>query len=285
MVNNALYKSGLFLSAGCVEYRTGKDNIDDLGGLSKAMPVTFFASLIFAMSISGVPPFNGFASKWMIYQGIIDFGNGAGLANKLWMVWLGLAVLGSALTLASFIKFIGGIFLSRRKPEFENVREVPVLMWMPLVVLALLCIVLGVFATNLVVPKLFMPVTGIFQFTGFWNSMYVSFLVLISIILGIIIYLATNIKKFRTDDSFIGGEKIQEQTGYPTPEFYKTVTEFRFFSWIYKKAEAKWFDIYDLSKQFVLWVSHQFSEAHTGVLPGYILWVFAGLIVMLLIMI
>jgi formate hydrogenlyase subunit 3/multisubunit Na+/H+ antiporter MnhD subunit len=285
MVNNALYKSGLFLSAGCVEYRTGKDNIDDLGGLSKAMPVTFFASLIFAMSISGVPPFNGFASKWMIYQGIIDFGNGAGLANKLWMVWLGLAVLGSALTLASFIKFIGGIFLSRRKPEFENVREVPVLMWMPLVVLALLCIVLGVFATNLVVPKLFMPVTGIFQFTGFWNSMYVSFLVLISIILGIIIYLATNIKKFRTDDSFIGGEKIQEQTGYPTPEFYKTVTEFRFFSWIYKKAEAKWFDIYDLSKQFVLWVSHQFSEAHTGVLPGYILWVFAGLIIMLLIMI
>jgi formate hydrogenlyase subunit 3/multisubunit Na+/H+ antiporter MnhD subunit len=285
LINNALYKSGLFLSAGCVEYRTGKDNIDDLGGLSKAMPVTFFASLIFAMSISGVPPFNGFASKWMIYQGIIDFGNGTGLANKLWMVWLGLAVLGSALTLANFIKFIGGIFLSRRKPEFENVREVPVLMWIPLIVLALLCIVLGVFATNLVVPKLFMPVTGVFQFTGFWNSMFVSFLVLVSIILGIIIYLASNIKKFRTEDSFIGGEKIQEQTGYHTPEFYKTVTEFRFFSWIYKKAEEKWFDIYDISKKFVLWLSHVFSDVHTGVLPGYILWVFAGLIIMLLIMI
>ncbi len=285
MINHALYKSGLFLSAGCIEYRTGKDDINDLGGLSKAMPLTFFSALIFALSISGVPPLNGFASKWMIYQGIIDFGNGTGLANKLWMVWLGLAVLGSALTLASFIKFIGGIFLSRRKPEFENVREVPLMMWIPMVVLALLCIFLGVFSTNLVVPKLFMPVTGIFRFTGFWNSMSVSFLVLISIILGIIVYLATNIKKFRTDDSFIGGEKIQEQTGYPTPEFYKTVTEFGFFSWIYKKAEEKWFDIYDLSKQFVLWVSHQFSEAHTGVLPGYIIWVFAGLIVMLLIMI
>ena len=285
LINNAIYKSGLFLSAGCVGYRTGKNNIDDLGGLSKAMPVTFITSLIFAMSISGVPPFNGFASKWMIYQGIIDFGNGAGLANKLWMVWLGLAVLGSALTLASFIKFIGGIFLSRRKPEFENVHEVPILMWIPLVVLALLCVVFGVFSTNLVVPKLFMPVSGVFRFTGFWNSMSVSFLVLISIILGIIVYLATNIKKFRSEDSFIGGEKIQEQTGYPTPEFYKTVTEFRFFSWIYKKAEEKWFDIYDLSKRFVLWVSHQLSEAHTGVLPGYILWVFAGLIIMLLIMI
>lgn len=285
MLNNALYKSGLFLSAGCVEYRTGEEKIDDLGGLSKAMPITFFATLIFAMSISGIPPFNGFASKWMIYQGIIDFGTGSGLANKLWVLWLGLAVLGSALTLASFIKLIGGIFLGRRKSEFEKVREVPVMMWIPLVVLSLFCIFFGVFATNLVVPKLLMPVSGTFEFLGFWNSSFVSLLVLISIILGIILYLAIGLKKFRTEDSFIGGERIQEQTSYSTPEFYKTIGEFRFFSWMYKKAEEKYFDIYDLSKQFVLWSSHQLSEAHTGVLSGYIIWVFAGLIIMLLIMI
>ncbi len=285
MINNALYKSGLFLSAGCVEYRTGKEEIDDLGGLSKAMPFTFFASLIFAMSISGVPPFNGFASKWMIYQGIIDFGTGTGIANKLWVVWLGLAVLGSALTLASFIKLIGGIFLSRSRPELGGVREVPVLMWMPLVIIALGCVFFGAFATNFVVPKLIMPVSGQFQFMGFWNSSFVSLLVLVSIILGIILYLALNIKKFRTEDSFIGGEKIQDQTSYSTPEFYKTFGEFRSFAWIYKKAEEKWFDIYDLSKNFVLWISHQLSEGHTGVLPVYVIWVFAGLIIMLMIMI
>ena len=285
MVNNALYKSGLLLSAGCIEYRTGEENLDELGGLSKAMPITFFSSLIFAMAISGVPPLNGFASKWMIYQGIIDFGVGSDFPNKLWILWLAFAVLGSALTLASFIKLIGGIFLSRVKEEFHNIKEVPVLMWIPLVILSLFCIVFGVFATNVIVPKLFMPVTGEFQFTGFWNSSLVSFLVLISIILGIIVYLATNLKKFRTEDSFIGGEKIQDETGYPTPEFYKTISEIGFFSWMYKKAEKKWFDIYDLSKQFVLWLSHKLSEAHSGVLPGYIIWVCAGLIIMLLIMI
>jgi len=285
MVNHALYKSGLFLSAGCIEYRTGKEEIDELGGLSKAMPLTFFASLIFAMSISGVPPLNGFASKWMIYQGIIDFGSGSGVANKLWVVWLGLAVMGSALTLASFIKLIGGIFLGRRKSEFESVREVPVIMWIPMVILSLFCIFFGVFATNLIVPKLFMPVSGTFQFTGFWDSSFVSFLVLISIILGIVLYLALNLKKFRTEDSFIGGEKIQDQTGYSTTEFYKTIGEFRFFALIYRKAEERWFDIYDLSKKFVLWLSHQLSEGHTGVLPVYVIWVFAGLIIMLLIMI
>ena len=285
MINNALYKSGLFLSAGCVEYRTGKEEIDDLGGLSKAMPITFLASLVFAMSISGVPPFNGFASKWMIYQGIIDFGTGSGVANKLWMLWLGLAVLGSALTLASFIKLIGGIFLGRQKPEFGKIREVPVMMWIPVVILAILCIFFGVFATNFIVPKLFMPVSGAFQLKGFWNSSFVSLLVLISIILGIILYLALNLKKFRSEDSFIGGEKIQDQTSFSTTEFYKTFGEFRPIAWIYRKAEERLFDIYDLSKQFVLWLSHQLSEAHTGVLPGYVIWVFAGLIVMLLIMI
>jgi formate hydrogenlyase subunit 3/multisubunit Na+/H+ antiporter MnhD subunit len=285
MINNALYKSGLFLSAGCVEQQTGKEEIDDLGGLSKAMPVTFFATMIFAMSISGVPPFNGFASKWMIYQGIIDFGSGSGLANKLWFVWLGLAVMGSALTLASFIKLVGGIFLNRRKPEFDKVREVSVLMWIPLVILSVLCIFFGVFATNFVVPKLIMPVSGEFQFSGFWNSSFVSLLVLVSIVLGIVFYLAFNLKKFRTEDSFIGGEKIQDQTSYPTPEFYKTIGEFRFFAWMYKKAEEKWFDIYDLAKRFVLWLSHKLSDAHTGVLPAYVLWVCAGLIIMLLIMI
>ena len=285
MINNALYKSGLFLAAGCVEYRTGKEDIDDLGGLSKAMPVTFFSSLVFAMSIAGVPPFNGFASKWMIYQGIIDFGAGPGFANKLWVIWLGLAVLGSALTLASFIKLIGGIFLGRRRSEFEQVKEVPVLMWIPLIFLAVCCIFSGVFATNLVVPGLFIPVSGAFHFSGFWNSSFVSLLVLISICLGIILYLALNLKRFRTEDSFIGGETIQDQTEYSTPEFYKTIGEFRFFAWAYKKAEEKWFDIYDLSRQSVLWISHKISDEHAGVLSGYILWVFAGLIIMLLIMI
>jgi formate hydrogenlyase subunit 3/multisubunit Na+/H+ antiporter MnhD subunit len=285
MINNAVYKSGLFLSAGSIEYRTGKEDIDDLGGLSKAMPITFFASLIFAISISGIPPLNGFASKWMIYQGIIDFGRGSGIANKLWVVWLGLAVLGSALTLASFVKLIGGIFLGRQKKEFKEIREVPLLMWFPMVTLAIVCILFGVFATGFIIPKLFMPVSGIFQFTGFWNSSIISLLVVISIMLGIIFYLISSHKKFRTEDSFIGGEKIQDQTGYSTPEFYKTIGEFPALAWIYRKAEERWFDIYDLSKQFVLWVSHEFSETHTGILTGYILWVFAGLSIMLLIMI
>jgi multicomponent Na+:H+ antiporter subunit A len=286
MLNNAIYKSGLFLSTGAVERQTGSSDITELGGLSKAMPITFAAAIIFALSISGVPPFNGFASKWMIYQGIIDFGAGEGIASSLWIVWLGLAVFGSALTLASFVKFIGGIFLGRRDPAMANIREVPFLMWFPMAMLALFCVIFGVFATGFVIPKLFTPVVGEFTFNGFWSSSLVSLLVLISIVLGFLIYLATGKKKFRAEENFIGGENAEKLgASFPAPEFYKTFTEFRLFSGIYRKAEAKAFDIYDLSKKAVFWISGQLSQAHTGVLPGYVIWVCAGLIIMLLIMI
>ncbi len=283
LINNAIYKTGLFMSSGAVEYRTGKNSIDDLGGLSRSMPITFITSIVFAISISGVPPFNGFASKWMIYQGIIDFGNGPGLANKLWIIWLAATILGSALTLASFIKFIGGIFLGRQRNELAKIREVPVIMWLPSALLAIFCIFLGVGAIKIVLPMVLMPVSGKFALIGFWNPSVVSVLILVSIALGLLVYLLTDLRAFRKEDSFIGGEIIQDQTSYSTPEFYKTILEFRILSSMFKKAEEKWFDIYDQSKRFVLRVSHIFSEAHTGVLSEYILWIFAGLIIMLLI--
>ncbi len=285
MINHAVYKGGLFLAAGSVEQQTGKEDIEDLGGLSRAMPLTFVTALIFALSISGIPPFNGFASKWMIYQGIIDFGHGAGISNQLWMVWLGLAVLGSALTLASFIKFIGGIFLGRRKNELSGVREVSAIMWIPMVILALVCIGFGIFGNNLVVPKLFMPITGTFEFTGIWASSTVGVLVLVSIVLGILIYFAGNIKNFRTLDSFVGGEKIQEETSFSTLEFYKSFQEFKWLAFMYRKAKDKWFDLYDLSGRFCSRVGRLFSRAHSGVLHDYTLWVFAGMIILLILLI
>ncbi|MEN8227129.1 MAG: proton-conducting transporter membrane subunit [Bacteroidota bacterium] len=285
MINNAIYKGGLFLTAGAVEQQTGKEELEEVGGLSRAMPFTFFAALIFALSISGIPPFNGFASKWMIYQGIIDFGQGTGIANQLWIVWLGLAVLGSALTLASFIKFIGGIFLGRQRKELSAIRESSPVMWIPMMIMALACIGFGVLASNLIVPKLFMPVTGLFEYTGIWASSTVGVLVLVSIALGLLIYFLGNMKNFRTSDSFVGGEKIQEETTFSTLEFYKSFQEFKWLAFMYRRAKDKWFDLYDLTGNFFSWLGRMFSRAHSGILHDYALWVFAGLVILLLLLI
>jgi formate hydrogenlyase subunit 3/multisubunit Na+/H+ antiporter MnhD subunit len=71
MLNHAIYKSCLFLTSGNVEYRMKTTELDKLGGLARLMPLTYISCLVASLSISGIPPFNGFASKWMIYQGLI----------------------------------------------------------------------------------------------------------------------------------------------------------------------------------------------------------------------
>jgi formate hydrogenlyase subunit 3/multisubunit Na+/H+ antiporter MnhD subunit len=283
MVNNALYKSGLFLSAGSIEKRTGKETLDSTGGLAKNMPITFFSAIVFAFAISGIPPLNGFASKWMIYQGIIDFGNnGSGIASDLWIVWLALAVLGSALTLASFIKFISGIFLGSRKPEFENIREVNILMWLPVLLLALICIAFGMFATSWVIPQFFEPYVGTISFVGIWESTAVTVLILLSVLLGVVVYLIGNVSNMRSAESFVGGENMREQTGFQVTEFYNTIREFKPLQGIYNMAQKQWFDIYFLFKQFFLGMNRIFSRLHTGILNTYALWIIIGVVVLVL---
>jgi len=284
MINNSLYKSGLFLAAGSVEARTGKDEIDDLGGLSGKLPVTFITSLVFALSISGIPPFNGFASKWIIYQGIIEFGKETGVANSLWILWLALAVVGSALTLASFIKFISGIFLGRTRPELNNVKESGFSILSPMIVIALLCTAFGVFATNYVVPFLFEPFLDV-AYIGSWSSVTVSAIVFVTIILGIFVYAIFSSGKLRHEDSFIGGETMQESTGFAVTEFYNTITSFKSLSFLYDKALNKAFDIYDIAKKGVWRLNRKLSITHSGILQRYTVWLVAGLIIMLFLLI
>jgi multicomponent Na+:H+ antiporter subunit A len=285
MFNNALYKSGLFLTAGSVEHRTGKEDLEEVGGLSRAMPLTFISALLCALAISGVPPFNGFASKWIIYQGIIEFGKASGPANKVWIVWLIMAVFGSALTLASFIKFISGIYLGRLKNELKGTREVSILMWLPAIIIALVCAGIGIVATQFFVPRIIVPISGEFQYGGIWSSGTITGLVVVSIVLGFIIFLLGNLKKIRTTEGFMGGEPIEEGTDYSSIDFYKTISSFKLFSFFYRKAEEKRFDIYDNSKNIILNINKVFSKAHAGILSLYALWVIFGLIIIVAVLI
>jgi len=249
------------------------------------MPLTFVATLVFALSISGIPPFNGFASKWMIYQGIIEFGSGTGLVNQLWILWLGCAVLGSALTLASFIKFTGGIFLGRQRKELETVKEANPGMTIPMLLLALLCITMGVGMAKLVVPHILEPVTGSFEYSPGWNGTLVGIMVLASIALGFLIYLVGNIRNMRKSESFVGGESLQEELSFSTPEFYKSFLEFRWLARMYKRAEKGYYDIYELLRNFFEGLGGILSRYHTGILHDYAIWGFAGLLIILIVLI
>lgn len=134
-LNHTLFKGLLFLCAGAVLYRTGTTDLNKLGGLAKKMPQTTLIFLIGAFSISGLPPFNGFVSKWLIYQGTYE----AGYAPVTII-----ALLTSVLTLASFIKVAQSVFFGQLPIEYENITETPLSMRIPMWIMAVLCFITGV---------------------------------------------------------------------------------------------------------------------------------------------
>ena len=140
-MNHTIFKGLLFLAAGAVLHETGTTDLGKLGGLSKKMPVTTVMFLVGAFSISGIPPFNGFASKWMIYQATYQK---AVESNNIGFLLVTIcALVTSTLTLASFVKVTQSVFFGQLPKEYENVKEVPFGMRLAMGILAALCIVTG----------------------------------------------------------------------------------------------------------------------------------------------
>jgi multicomponent Na+:H+ antiporter subunit D len=142
LVNHAVFKGLLFLNAGAIEYTIGTRNLKEMGGLSKSMPITSATSFIASMSISGVPPFNGFFSKLII---II-----AAVMARYYLLAL-LAVIVSIITLASFLKFQRYAFYD--KPDNSNnrnIKEVPFPMMFSMIILSIFCLLLSL----LVIPEI-----------------------------------------------------------------------------------------------------------------------------------
>lgn len=168
-MNHTIFKGLLFLAAGAVLHQTGTTDLGRLGGLSKRMPHTTVLFLIGAFSISGIPPFNGFASKWMIYQATymkaVESGNIGFLLVTI------IALVTSVLTLASFVKVSQSVFFGRLPAEFENVKEVPFGMRFAMGIFALLCVVTGLFP-NLVTNYLTKPAAAaVFSVGNYIDSM------------------------------------------------------------------------------------------------------------------
>ncbi len=284
MLNHAIYKSCLFLSGGNVEYKTKTSELDSLGGLAKVMPLTFFTTLIASFAISGVPPFNGFFSKWMIYQGLIEKGRSGGV---LWIFCIVAAMFGSALTLASFIKLIHAIFLGKAKGESRATSrrsrdEAPWSMWLPAMILAVLCIIFGIFAYVVPLKGLIMPAlpSGL-KFIGIWPSLKAALFLLIGLGVGFLIYLAGNFKGMRETSPYIGGEQLSKDMRLSGIEFYRTIEEMPFIKGLYLKAEGKLFDIYEQGKKLVFFFIRILQYLHNGVLPTYLVWCLLGMVVIL----
>jgi len=130
LINHSIFKSLLFLNSGAIFYRTKTRNLEEMGGLHNVMPVTGTTSLAASLSISGLPPFNGFFSKLIIILACVE------AQHYVFAIW---AIVGSILTLASFTKVQKFAFYGENK-NWRNIKEVPFFMCFAMVFLALLCL-------------------------------------------------------------------------------------------------------------------------------------------------
>ena len=152
IINHASFKGLLFLGAGSLLYRTGTRNMDEMGGLIRLMPITALCFCVGSMAITAIPPLNGFASEWFTYQAMIT---GAGAGDWWITVFLGIAVVALALTgalaITCFVKAFGVSFLGQAHSEAAaDAKEVPAPMIFSQVVLAAVCIGLGICASWIV---------------------------------------------------------------------------------------------------------------------------------------
>ena len=142
-VNHMMLKDVLFLCAGAIMVASGARTLDELGGLGRKMPITFGIFLFAGLSLAGIPPLNGFSSKWLIYVAAFQSGHYV----------LGVfALIASLFTLAAILKFAHAAFMGTPGAAAEHAREAPLTMLVPMIILAGACFLVGMIPGLLLVP-------------------------------------------------------------------------------------------------------------------------------------
>ena len=277
MLNHALYKSCLFLTAGSVEKQTGTTDLEKLGGLVRKMPFTFVAFAVAALSISGVPPFNGFFSKELVYHA----------ARERGIIFYVVAVAGAFLTAASFLKLGHAVFLGKSRQEHKDVKEAPFAMLVPMGILALTCVIFGIFnylpLNNFIQPILGARLNG-HSFAGLSGDWVLVSITLV-VLLGALIHHLVAVKM--AGSALNAADHIHHAWGL---------------SVLYRWAAKKYLDPYDVGLKlingitFFLWkidrgidwiynsciagsacaFSRLIRRTHTGYYAIYISWSLAG---------
>jgi multicomponent Na+:H+ antiporter subunit A len=140
LLNHALFKAPLFLVAGIVVHEAGTRNLEKLGGLWRDLPVTAGVTGVAALSMAGIPPFNGFYSKELLFEATYEFASDAG-----GLAWLypAFATAASVLTVVYSAKFLAIFFGERRAPVTE-IHRPPLALVVPPAVLAVVATVVSI---------------------------------------------------------------------------------------------------------------------------------------------
>jgi len=157
VINNAFFKGLLLLTAEALLFQLGTRDLNKMGGMGRNMKWTCAFFLVGALAISGVPPFNGFASKLMIYEASYHL-------NPLLTI---IALIVSIMTLASFTKVFQSAFTGPALPEYREVREVPMSMKLGMGILAAATIFISLFPNQVVNGVIYPATDALLNQTGY----------------------------------------------------------------------------------------------------------------------
>jgi formate hydrogenlyase subunit 3/multisubunit Na+/H+ antiporter MnhD subunit len=293
MLNGATYQACLFLGGGIIERRAGTDDLNRLGGLARSMPATLACSTIAALAIAGVPPLNGFVSKWLVYQGCLQ------LDTPLAMVCLVAAVFGSALTLAASLKLLGAVFLGPMPVALMGGGRVngTYVMALPMILLAAACVGFGIFAQWPLETFVLPVITGIgleqgmqVSFSevstgtlGLWGPVPATILILLGLLGGAAFYLIGQVSNVRVTNTFIGGEMLENSPAIKVPatSFYHTIEHMPGVGGALQDGSRGAFDVYRLGGRYGGAFVEVLRRQHTGVLSLYVSWCLVGAVVII----
>lgn len=134
-VNHMVFKSAIFLSLAAVIYRTGEREMHKVGGLVYRMPLTFMTYLLGIIAAAGIPPLNGFPSKWLIIQAL--------MSKRMVFVVIAM-IFASTGAFMYLFRALASIFLGQLPDRFKKVKEVPLVMAIPMLILMIAMVVIGV---------------------------------------------------------------------------------------------------------------------------------------------
>jgi len=242
LLNHTMYKPCLFLNAGSILYKTGTRDLNKVGGLLKVMPFTATTAIIASLSIAGVPPFSGFSSKLMIFESSIM----SGIDSPHFIILGIVAIFISAVTLASFLKFLNSAFLGKLHVEGETDTQgdVPLSMKIPQGLLAFFCLLFGVVpwlpvrmiysAISYILPVNYSPASGALLGTalpgfslnsgqgtfGIWNPLWFLIAMVTLFALGFFISKAGMARTREAETWYGGREHAVEHVRYVSHSFY-----------------------------------------------------------------
>ncbi len=151
---HGIFKGALFMVVGAVEKQVGTTDMTKISGLIRKMPFTFFVALVSIIALAGIPPLGGFVGKWMLYEALITESNNYFLVIVIFFS-------STAAFLYSY-RFLFGLFLGQEEKDTEHVKEAPITMIIPMMILAILLMVTGAFP-----GILFEPIAHGMHYLGF----------------------------------------------------------------------------------------------------------------------